>query len=439
MASPIDRIFRRFLKDAGITTLAGGINAVLGLVRAWCLTRYLGVLGFGYYSVAQSTGSVVRSLLGVRVWEWVTWGLSHAEAQKNAALAGAYIRAGYLLNILVYGGSALVLLFGAGPIAEHILAEPELASPIRATTVLIAAPWMNETSQAILRISRRFVTLAVYNVGSTLAQLATILGCWFVDATLETMLIGAGLAQLFVSSILLVAGTRAARSHFGDDLPSSLAPVWTERRKHAATLLSMSATSTLKTLGEEADVLLLSRIGGAEAAGMYRVVRNLLLSIFRLATPAYMALVPEITKAAAKLQVDIVLGLMKRVSAIGFGIGIATTVVLGFGSELIVHNLFGPEFSDAAPLLMVMAPAAFFFTTVWSTPLYIAVDRAWWTTLRAVAVLLIRMGGIYVLFPHTSLIGAAYAFLGSYAMMVVYEVPVGWFAVRRLRSKATQG
>jgi O-antigen/teichoic acid export membrane protein len=408
----------RILRDAGLTTSAAAVSAVLGIARNGLLARALGLEGYGSLAVIVSSAALVRQILSVRAWEWATVELSKCVTSRDAGRAGAVLRATWAIGAAVGGLASLVVVALGGVLAERVLEAPALAGTLRLYSLALLASVLDEGSLAALRVSGRHRFVSLYTIGASTLRLAVLVPATVFGGGLRAVVLAIIAGQLLPGLWGALAARRALTETVGDTSGGSVRAILREWRAHAKTVATMSATDTIKTLTGEVDPLLIASLRDAAAVAPYRAAYNVVYGVLQLATPLYMVFYPEMTKAAAAGDAAAVARLVRQITWLGglVAAGAVTTLVLF--APLVTRLLYGPGFERAATDMRLMAPWALVLAVQWANPLFVSAGRPKWTTLMVGAGLVAKVGAMALLIPRFADMGAAAAWM-FYALAVV--------------------
>lgn len=406
----LQRVFSRLFLDAGLSTVAAGLSAVFGVVRAGLMTRAVGVEGFGRLALALSTFALIRQLLSVRVWEWVVNLVADARARGNdgrargAFVAGAGI--GLVIHMLVF-----VLCFSlASPISGGLLHDDSVVGLFRICALQALVLWMDEPSLALLRVMGRYRFIAAYNVFGSAFRTALVAAVAMRSPTVEAILGVQVAAQFALSFLVLGRGVLELHASFPGSR-AALSELWAERREHVRSLATLSATDTTKALAGELDPAIITFFAGsAAAAGTYRASFVIVNGILQLMTPAYFVVHSEITNAVARRDSVFLRSLMLRYTVFMAGLAVAIVLVLGLGAQWIIPLVFGEGFEGSVACVQWMSVGVLMSAAGWAQPICVAIGRPGWFLRVVLAMLVLKLGALASLTASFGATGAGAAY-----------------------------
>lgn len=418
--SKLQRIFSRLFFDAGLSTMAAGLSAVFGLVRAGLMSRAVGVDGFGRLALALSAYALLKQVLSVRVWEWVVNVVADARARQNPALARGAVTAGWGIGFVIHLLVLSLAFLLARPISSGLLHDDSVVDLFRICALQSLVLWMDEPALALLRITGRYRWIAAYNVAGSALRTALVAAVAFRWPTVEAILGVQVAAQFVLSAMVFARGGLELRESF-PGARADLASLWADRRIHGHALATLSATDTVKALTSELDPSVITFFAGSPAAaGAYRAAFAMVNGILQMITPTYFVVHAEITNAVARRDVVFLRGLMLRFTAVMTAFAISVAAVLGVGAEWIVPRLFGDGFASAVPCVRWMAVGLILPATGWAQPICVAIGRPGWYLRVVLAMLLVKLVALASLTSAFGATGAGAAYgLGNVAVVIV--------------------
>ncbi len=141
MAEQNKRKEKNLLLQGSVLAIAGVITKIIGAVYRVPLVNILGDKGMGYYGVAFQIYSIALTLTSYSLPLAVSKLVSARVAKKQYKNAYKVFRGALVFAIMVGGTAALILFFGGGFIAKHIMAMRLSAYALRvlAPCVLVVA------------------------------------------------------------------------------------------------------------------------------------------------------------------------------------------------------------------------------------------------------------------------------------------------------------
>lgn len=336
-------MIRRALTNTGWLMGARGINAVLSLGYLALATRVLGLEGYGSFILVTAFAQALTGLASFQTWQAVVrWG------QRSETLPDAIGFALALDLLTVIGGSvAAGLLLGfAGdwlPVPPHLRGEAFVLT-------LVSLLAVRSTPTGILRLHDRYAKAAT---ADTVTPVVRVIGAGIVAVFVPTIP-----AFVFVWAIAEVI-TAAAYWYFAfRDDPFSIRHISLRHLPQIepgawSFVLGTGLSGTLQIASRQLVVLLVGALGGAAAAGIYRVAAQLGEGLLKLAQAVLRATYPELVR-----DPDAARQIAARIGRIAVITGVVTVAFGALAGHWVIMIIAGREYLDAYVPMLLLAGAA---------------------------------------------------------------------------------
>ena len=393
-------------------------------------------------SLSHALGSAMGARVGMAVLNFgLFWFLSR---RLGTATLGAY---SLLMNI--YYVTALVPLLGlSAPLTRRAATERERVGPELSNALLFAAPVTLALVCAVggmgqlaygpeLRTPFWLLAAALAASASTLVSESTLMGLervadiarfQFGEALLRAGLsvaavaLGFGLVGVFaVFAALRCALALAYLAH-------PLLPRF-DRRQLSADIQRRNWHEVpvflgigLLVMAGRVDMIVLSRLSGLQAVGVYAAAARLYDAALMLPTIAALSMMPTLARlfAADRAYFRSVLLLAMRLS---LGVGCALALGVAALAQPLIDLLYRPEVGAAAPVLRWLIFGAVLMTLDQVLSSTMTAAKAQSHDLRALALSFVALVcGLVVLVPRLQALGAAAAVTLALCVRVAYRV-----------------
>ncbi|MCU0610163.1 MAG: oligosaccharide flippase family protein [Candidatus Eisenbacteria bacterium] len=366
--------------------------------------RRLGVADFGLYSIAMTFALFARTISLMGFPQVII-----RDVAQHRERAGRYLFSGIALTVPV-----ALLVWALLPVAASVAGYgPQMKSLLWLTGAILVGATIQGLAEAIARAFERMTTLGVFRIAVSMTTAA---------AGIILVLSGArvrALVALQVASVSLEACALVLLVHRRvtplAGLPSR--PAMSALLRDGFVLFALSV---LDLAMRRVDVLLLARLSGAEAVGLYMPGLRLIEYAGILRMSALGALFPflsarwqESPEVAARGYNDA----LNAFALVVFGLA----VTLSFGAESIIGLLLGEVYLPAASVLRILAWSL--VATVLSGPvlMIVIISRrgigAFVAVAGAEAVVKTVLCGLLI--PGGAQIGAAWAACGGAVFSLV--------------------
>jgi O-antigen/teichoic acid export membrane protein len=411
--------------------LALGISAVqvfgsriagqaAGVLAAVVAARVLGPEAFGQYSFALVAALLMAQFPGT--------GLDIAVVRASAGLRVASPERARGVLLVAGGGKlalgacvALAALAVTAPGAAHNESLAGLARPLRAAALAALGLAATEFGVAALQAHERFDRILTGSLATAALRLLPILTLALAGALSLENALAAFVATTFAGAAVIVwLAWVTWRGPLAIDRPALLELFGSARWLVAATLLGV-VTSNL-------DVLLLTRVSGAAAGGVYASGRALALPLALLGSALGTVLLPRLSRLPAHAIGAFVRAITVRVALGSLALG---AIVLA-GAPFAVRLVYGEPYAAAVPVLQLLAAAFLLQAVSWpAVAAVMALDRPQAITAVSAGMLLFVAAGYALAMPSYGATGAAWVYLaGCAACLPIYA----FLAARLLRA-----
>lgn len=354
-----------------------GVAAVLSLAYIAVITRTLGLVGFGQFSLVVGVAQTVVALVGFQTWQVVVrYGMGHLHEARPAALT-RLVKACLALDIgAALLGSAVAL--GAVTLLGPRFgwnAEVQRDALLFALVSLLA---VRSTSVGILRLYDRFRIAALADTAMPVSRLAGALLALAFAPDVRGFLVAWAVAEVIAATAFWAFAASTLKR-----LPwRSSRLSWRAVRRDNPGIVRLAgftnASQSFQLAGRQVAVLLVGLFASPAAAGGFRLAHQLGQAMAKVGHLLARALFPELMRART-LSADPdhfkqLLTRTMRISAL-FGAGVLA-ILYSFGEPLL-GLVAGREFVAVYPLLLLLGGAAVVdLVGVGFEPALIAADRA---------------------------------------------------------------
>lgn len=354
MSGTGDTPVRRFLRSSGIMALFYAAAMVLAFATGIVLTRSLGAYGYGIYSLALTTATLVGLIteFGLPVLAMRETGTARASGQWGAlrGLLRWSDRAILLLSALLIAGTYLwIVLSGRADDSDY------LATMLWAVALLPLVGLAKLRSTVLLALDR----VAAGQFAVMVLRPAVFLAlCFAIPAFVGALdASGAMIAQVGAALASLAVTTWLFRRWRPAELASA-APHYDVRGWLAASV-PMGMTEGLRLLQGQLALLLTGWLAGAAAAGVYRgadAVLQLATVIASVAATAATPMFARMVKEGDRAGVERIAGLACLAMAGGV---LAIALPIALVGDWLFPALFGRDFAASPPVFAILSAGLF--------------------------------------------------------------------------------
>jgi O-antigen/teichoic acid export membrane protein len=184
----------------------------------------------------------------------------------------------------------------------------------------------------------------------------------------------------------------------------------------------------------QGSVFLVGALIGPGAAGLFRIAREIGTALGKPVDLVNQTIYPDIARLVRSQQWSRLLRTAVRAGLIAGVAGGLTTIAVAFAGRPLIDLLFGSEFGDASPLLLLLAIATTIRVLVFAAdPMLYALGKPQAAMLVAVAATLLFLIVLIERIPDEGLMAAGIAYLVMNGAMALMSVGAVWLFLRRAR------
>lgn len=332
-------------------------NTALMLISTVIAARALGVQDYGLFALILTVGRFSERIIRFESWQPLIKFAADEEQNFDSERLGSLFLYGLLLDCAsCLAAGFLTIALGAG-LSSKIGLEPEHLVPVAIYACAIALN-IRGFPTAAMRLGGRFRTLAYLQTVSSFVRIILALLAWHLDLGLTTFVIAWSLAQVLDTALFMTMSFGILKAQ-GIDNP--LRSNWRGLRERFPGFIqfawSTNLSSTLRTLTQEADTLLVAALAGSSAAGFYHIAKRISKGAMQIGANVQAVIYPEMARMSARLEIAELRRLTWRVQLVLAAIGGTCLIACLIVGEWAIDLVFGREFNDAYILLVAQLVA----------------------------------------------------------------------------------
>ncbi len=367
-----DPIFSRVIKTSSSFFSASTISTALSVVQSVLAARLLGVASFGLLGMVMSYTTSVNRLLSFRMSETVVrYGGEYLEQKDDKKLA-ALVKASSFSEGIVSVIAFLVVILSADLATRFILKTSDTQHLLTLYAFGLLANFNVETSTGILQITKNVKQQGFINLFQAIVTAGIITTAYFIDGSLEMVLIGYLIGKAISGLGILIAAQIQLRKVLKTNwLKASIQslPKLKEMGVFAFTS-NLSATAILAF--RESELLWIGLFLSTEAAGYYKAAYAIVSLLSVPANPLILTTYPEFNRLIVQKSWARLKDFMRKVT--GFSLLYNSAIAIGlivFGK--LVLRIYGEEFVPAYPaLLALLVGFVFNYIFFWNRPILLS-------------------------------------------------------------------
>ncbi|MEM7324261.1 MAG: polysaccharide biosynthesis C-terminal domain-containing protein [Actinomycetota bacterium] len=428
----------RAARGTALNLVGSVIAAVVSFVTVGVITNVYGKAGAGVFFAATAAFTLAANAARLGAESGLTYFVSRLRADGGHRRIPVAIRTALGATALVAGSLGLAGLVGATGLSDLITTDTRYGET--ATTMIrilaVAVPTF-ALSQAMFGATRGFGTMRPAVVAGQIVRPLTQLGfvsvaivisdevwplalAWAASSVLTMATVGSWLRRR-----LQVVAERHGTDGAGrpaDDADGTGDSATFSRSVYWRYSAPRALADLLSAMLERLDVLLVAILVSEAGAGMYGASNRLILAGQMMMVATAQSMAPLLAADFLKGRLDDAQRVLRTIS--GWNVTLLWPVFLGlaFGAETAL-SVFGPEFTEAAPLVVVLSVAFLIITGlgIGDTMLMMTGDSVASLINHGIA-LAVMLATAIVLLPMYGIIGAAWAWAASRVLLRILAV-----------------
>jgi O-antigen/teichoic acid export membrane protein len=402
----IDSEFRELSRDSFYTAIWQGAISLADLLQIVMIARLLGLSSYGELAVVAAFVVLVDQFFDVRVTT-ATTAIAARRLEANPPAALGVFQASFLIDAATGLVGMIVVLALAPLLGRHLGGENGVELTVLYAFVLFGST-LDNTSVSILRLLRRFRLLAILGICRELIRVTLLAAALLFFDSLTSAVAGLILYSLTGAVLYLVFTTRAFRK---DASVSLLRPAPQLVRDELKELLGMvfhtNILSYARLAQTQLPTILLGVFAGPVQAGIYKIGMALAAIVGRVSDPAYIAIMPRISRLLAAGRRDQVARLIRQASFVAIP-GMAVVFAIVFVSRGWLVTVLGGS-GKGATLVVALAGAAAAINGAlfWNVPVLFASGLQSRLSKLIIVVTILQVLLLFILIPTLGAVGAA--------------------------------
>lgn len=379
------------IKDSSIVTAGMGVSAVLSALSIFLIARFLGPSGFGLYVSALAVAVILTDSVELAISNSLVKFASGSDRPLSFIKYGFYLKLG-LGTIL-----GLLLALISRPLAQLI--QPELTEALLVVAAFIPVLFLQRFPRSILQSGKRFLADSFLEVMTSLLRLLFILGFYFwLELSVNLALLAYVLGAL---GAFLIGARLISWQFINAPLTVSVKSAFFNFQKW------LTLGFVVAAVHGRIDSVLLLRLSGAEATGIYQAAYRFFMPVIQLSGALSLVFAPRFAAFDSKLKIN---QYLLKASVLSFGLAILSLSMIPL-SPVLVNLIFGSQYIASIPTMKILSLgfAGFLAGAPFASHLIYSAQRTKIFFIINVLQLLLLVSLDFYLMPRFGSVGAAWA------------------------------
>lgn len=341
---------RSLLRGSGLSVVIRLSTTVLSFATSVALARMLGADGLGLYATAMALVTVLSLLAEAGLSRLLVREIAGNRHRGDWRAVRGLMRWTTLIAGLSAVAAVAVCVLGLGLFGSALSGQAMV-------TTLLALVLVPVLALAALRVAvlqgLNHVLLAQLPEGLLRPGLFffALVGFWLWNPVGITAGSAMGL-QVAATAVSFVVGWWLLRRHLPAE--AKRAPARMDSRTWLRSVLPLSLVAGVGVLNTHADLLMVSALAGAEPAGLYRVASRGAQLVLLALTAVNLVIAPTLSVLYVRGDMAGLQRLVSSASALVLLAALPLALVLIFGGQWLLGNVFGSSFTEASAVLTIL-------------------------------------------------------------------------------------
>jgi len=372
---------RKFVQDVGVLTAANAVGAVLGLIQAILVARWLGPKLYGVAALVMAYPSVLFGFIDTRSGAMSVKYLGEFEAKQDPARALAVCKLGYTVDMAVAILAFMLVAATAWWAEKWIVQMPGMTSLIILYAVAFIPSSLARTSSAVMRTFGRFPALAKIDGLCAAVRTTLVVGLVWMGYGVAGVVWGNALVLALKGLMLSVISYPVAKQAWGS---SWLWGRWRTlrgmRREIAGFFFYNNLNGIMGVFVKRLDLIILGYFRGPTEAGFYRLAKSVGAVVSNLTLPLQSVTYPRMVRLWSAGRHNELKRAIKRYAVmVGIPLGVLVFLsipLLPTAIGIVVGEKYLPAIFASQILFLA---GAIHLGMFWVRPLYLAAGkvRSW--------------------------------------------------------------
>lgn len=420
------KLLRPRLASIGHLLSGNVLDALIMLAGVAIAARALGPAEYGVMVLVLTFGRLFERLVRFESWQpLIKFAAMEEQTSKPERLAQLYLY-GLILDVTAASLAALLAVGTAFLLTPLLNLEAPHLELVAIYSVAIALN-IRGMPTAALRMRGAFRTLAYVHIVPNLLRVGLAFICFLKGAGIHAFIIAWTVSQTLGTMLLLWLGFRALRM---SGIPNPLrAPMRSFRGNFPGFLTfawSSNLSSTLRTLTQEADTLLVGALAGTPAAGMYHIAKRIAKVAQQVGAHVQAVIYPDMARLWAIGNVKAFRRVTGRIQAALAAVAFSMLLVAWLIGDRIVRLGLGKAYEGAYPLLLTQLLAvSLILHAAPSRSALLAMNRPRYVLLVALLATIIFFSTAAFAIPAYGAMGGNLAHIG-FAAVTALLLDIAW-------------
>lgn len=370
-----NEFWSNLFKNSFVAVIGEGGASFINLFVIIFLIKLIGSEGYGILILAQTYMTIIDTILNLQCWRAVIKYGEEAKIKNNFEELYGYIKLGSIID-LVTAVIGTIFCFLLVNFTGKILGWNNLTIISAQIFSIVIVSHFSGTPTAILRMENKFNLVSIQKIFASALKFVTLLVIYFLQGKLTTLngVIIYAITDIISNLMLVFMAMWVVHKNFGlRKVIKSRLPSKTKDFTKFTLWTGLSDVTDIPV--NYFDVFIVSKLG-LELVSVFKVFKQVIALISKMAVPIYQAIFPQFSKLTALDKLDVAYNAVKRIQKFVIKYIMPLFIIVGLTSYYWLDIIFGSLYRDYWYVLfiyIIVHIISISFTTI--HPLFLSMGK----------------------------------------------------------------
>ena len=370
-----DEFWKSLFKNSFIAVIGEGGASFINFFVIILLIKLIGSEGYGILTLAQTYMTIVDTLLNLQCWRSVIKYGEEAKIKNKVEEFYGYIKFGTIIDV-VTAIIGTVVCFLLVSVIGSLLNWNSLTIISAKIFSLVIISHFSGTPIAVLRMENKFNLVSIQKILASSIKLITLLIILFSNGSISVLngVIIYAVTDIISNLILVIMAVWVIHKNYG--LRKILKSKFPKKTKEFSKFTLWTSLSDITDIPVNYfDVFIISQLS-LELVSVFKVFKQIIALISKMATPIYQAIFPQFSKLTASDKLDVAYNAVKKIQKFVVMYILPILIVVGLTSYYWLNIIFDSFYSNYWYVLLfyiIIHTISISYTTI--HPLFISMGK----------------------------------------------------------------
>lgn len=389
------------------------------------LIKLIGSEGYGILILAQTYMTIMDTILNLQCWRGVIKYGEEAKINNNFDELYGYIKLGSIID-LVTAIIGTVVCFLLVNLTATFLNWNSLTILSAKIFSIVIISHFSGTPTAILRMENKFNLVSIQKILSSALKLIALISIFLLQGSISVIsgVLIYVITDVISNIILILMAVWVVHKNYG--LRKVIKAKFPSKTKEFTKFTLWTSLSDITDIPVNYfDVFIISKLG-LELVSVFKVFKQIIALISKLATPIYQAIFPQFSKLTASDKLEVAYNAVKRIQKFVVMYILPFFILIGLTSYYWLNIIFGSLYQKYWYVLLVyiiIHTISISFTTI--HPLFISMGKVKEDFIYVLVTNLLYFAVALVLVKYLGMLGIVISYaVQSFSIILLKKIKI---------------